>query len=80
MQLLEQLTQIPSVPGREDRVRKFIESYITTAGLFDELTLAAAAALSKTSGATAHGARNELLVNSGLRHVNPTKYPNETLA
>jgi putative aminopeptidase FrvX len=38
MQLLEQLTQIPSVPGREDRVRDFIESYITTAGLFDELT------------------------------------------
>lgn len=37
MQLLEQLTQIPSVPGREDRIREFIESYVTKAGFFDEL-------------------------------------------
>ncbi len=37
MELLERLTQIPSVPGREDRVREFIESHIRAAGLFDEI-------------------------------------------
>ncbi len=37
MDLLEKLTQTPSVPGREDRVRKVIEDYITTANLFDEI-------------------------------------------
>ena len=37
MQLLEQLTQIPGVPGREHRVRSFIEAYVTQHRLFDEL-------------------------------------------
>jgi putative aminopeptidase FrvX len=38
MQLLEQLTQTPSVPGREDRIRKVIEEYVSEKQLFDELT------------------------------------------
>jgi len=37
MKLLEQLTQIPGVPGREHRVRAFIEAYVTDRRLFDEL-------------------------------------------
>lgn len=37
MELLERLTQTPSVPGREDRIRSFIESYITEKNLFDEI-------------------------------------------
>ncbi len=37
MELLETLTQTPSVPGREDRVRKVIEDYVTEMGLFDEI-------------------------------------------
>lgn len=37
MQLLEQLTQTPSVPGREARVRQVIEDYVRAADLFDEL-------------------------------------------
>lgn len=37
MELLETLTQTPSVPGREDRVRKVIEDYVTGKGLFDEI-------------------------------------------
>jgi len=37
MDLLEQLTQTPSVPGREDRIRAFIESYVTEKKLFDEI-------------------------------------------
>lgn len=37
MELLETLTQTPSVPGREDRVRKVIEDYVTEKGLFDEI-------------------------------------------
>lgn len=37
MDLLETLTQTPSVPGREDRVRKVIEDYVTEKGLFDEI-------------------------------------------
>ena len=37
MDLLEQLTQIPSVPGREDRIRDFISQYVTSKKLFDRL-------------------------------------------
>jgi tetrahedral aminopeptidase len=37
MQLLKTLTQTPSVPGREDRIRSVIQDYITAAGLFDEI-------------------------------------------
>lgn len=37
MDLLEKLTQTPSVPGREDRVRQVIEEYITQQNLFDEI-------------------------------------------
>jgi len=37
MDLLKTLTQTPSVPGREARVRKVIEDYITKADLFDEI-------------------------------------------
>ena len=39
MQLLEQLTQIASVPGREQRVRTFIRDYVTQADLFDEVSV-----------------------------------------
>jgi endoglucanase len=38
MQLLEELTQTPSVPGRESRIREVIKSYVTEKQLFDELT------------------------------------------
>jgi len=37
MELLKQLTQTPSVPGRETRVRQVISDYITEAKLFDEV-------------------------------------------
>lgn len=37
MELLQTLTQTPSVPGREDRIRKVIEDYVTEKGLFDEI-------------------------------------------
>jgi len=37
MELLEKLTQTPSVPGREDRIRQVIEEYITQQNLFDEI-------------------------------------------
>jgi endoglucanase len=37
MELLETLTQTPSVPGREDRIRKVIEDYISDKGIFDEI-------------------------------------------
>jgi endoglucanase len=37
MKLLEQLTRIPGVAGREHRVRAFIERYVSERGLFDEL-------------------------------------------
>lgn len=37
MQLLEQLTQVPGVPGREQRVRALIEEYITRHKLADEV-------------------------------------------
>jgi len=37
MELLQQLTQTPSVPGREGRIRDVIEDYITSHKLFDEI-------------------------------------------
>ncbi|MCA9086411.1 MAG: hypothetical protein KDA81_20275 [Planctomycetaceae bacterium] len=37
MDLLKKLTQTPSVPGREDRIRAVIEEHIRKAGLFDEI-------------------------------------------
>jgi endoglucanase len=37
MELLEKLTQTPSVPGREDRIRAVIEDYIRSKILFDEI-------------------------------------------
>ncbi len=37
MDLLEKLTQVPSVPGREDRIRKFIQEYLQKSCLFDEM-------------------------------------------
>jgi putative aminopeptidase FrvX len=45
MELLAQLTQIPSVPGREDRVRDFIQKHITAAKLFDEISVDAMGSL-----------------------------------
>lgn len=38
MELLQTLTQTPSVPGREDRIRKVISDYIHEHRLFDEVT------------------------------------------
>ncbi|MCP4511836.1 MAG: M42 family metallopeptidase [Fuerstiella sp.] len=37
MDLLETLTQTPSVPGREGRIRKVVEAHIRAAELFDEI-------------------------------------------
>lgn len=37
MKLLETLTQTPSVPGREDRIRQVIQDEITAKNLFDEI-------------------------------------------
>ena len=37
MELLQRLTQTPSVPGRESRVRELIREHITQANLFDEI-------------------------------------------
>ena len=37
MDLLEKLTQTPSVPGREDRIRTVIEDHIRSRNLFDEI-------------------------------------------
>ncbi len=37
MDLLEKLTQTPSVPGREDRIRKVIEDHLRSSELFDEV-------------------------------------------
>ena len=34
MQLLEQLTQTPSVPGREARIREVIKSYVEVESYF----------------------------------------------
>ena len=39
MKLLQTLTQTPSVPGREDRIRKVIHDYVTKHKLFDEVTV-----------------------------------------
>ena len=39
MRLLEELTQVPSVPGREDRIRAFILDYIRDRELFDEISV-----------------------------------------
>ncbi|WP_437185165.1 M42 family metallopeptidase [Planctomicrobium sp. SH668] len=39
MELLAKLTQTPSVPGREDRVREVIQKHITDAKLFDEISV-----------------------------------------
>ena len=39
MDLLRTLTQTPSVPGREDRIRKVIHDYVSEKNLFDELTI-----------------------------------------
>ncbi len=45
MDLLAKLTQTPSVPGREDRIRAVIQEYVTQAGLFDELRVDAMGSL-----------------------------------
>ncbi len=37
MELLQTLTQTPSVPGREDRIRSVIQDYVTSHELLDEL-------------------------------------------
>lgn len=39
MELLEKLTQTPSVPGREDRIRKVIVDYLQERQLADEVTI-----------------------------------------
>lgn len=45
MQLLERLTQTPSVPGREERVREVIRQHVEAANLFDELRIDAMGSL-----------------------------------
>ena len=45
MDLLETLTQTPSVPGREDRIRNVIRDYVEQQELFDELTVDAMGSL-----------------------------------
>lgn len=45
MELLEQLTQTPAVPGREDRIREVIRNYVETHGLCDELRVDALGSL-----------------------------------
>lgn len=45
MQLLEQLTQTPSVPGREQRIREVIREYVASRNLFDELRVDALGSL-----------------------------------
>jgi len=37
MELLETLTQTPSVPGREDRIRKVIEDHVKYSGILDHV-------------------------------------------
>lgn len=39
MKLLQTLTQTPSVPGREDRIRRVIHDYVTEHKLFDSITV-----------------------------------------
>ena len=38
MKLLQTLTQTPSVPGREDRIRKVIFDYVSEKNLFDDIS------------------------------------------
>jgi putative aminopeptidase FrvX len=45
MKLLQTLTQMPSVPGREDRIRKVIQDYITKKKLFDTIAVDAMGSL-----------------------------------
>ena len=45
MKLLQTLTQTPSVPGREHRIRKVIQDYIVEKQLFDEVTVDAMGSL-----------------------------------
>ena len=45
MDLLRTLTQTPSVPGREDRIRNVIQEYVAQQELFDELTVDAMGSL-----------------------------------
>jgi endoglucanase len=45
MELLKLLTQTPSVPGREDRVREVIRKHVSEAKLFDELRVDAMGSL-----------------------------------
>lgn len=39
MDLLKTLTQTPSVPGRESRIRAVLEDYLNASGLFDEIEI-----------------------------------------
>ena len=45
MELLERLTQTPSVPGREGRIRDVIRQHVTDQGLFDEIRVDAMGSL-----------------------------------
>ncbi|WP_437201954.1 M42 family metallopeptidase [Planctomicrobium sp. SH664] len=45
MDLLKLLTQTPSVPGREDRIREVIQAHVTAAGLFDDIRVDAMGSL-----------------------------------
>lgn len=45
MNLLQTLTQTPSVPGREDRIRKVIMDYVQERSLFDEVSVDAMGSL-----------------------------------
>lgn len=45
MDLLEKLTQTPSVPGREDRIRAVIEEHLKASGLFDKIHIDAMGSL-----------------------------------
>ena len=45
MKLLQTLTQMPSVPGREDRIRRLIHYHITKKKLFDEVSIDAMGSL-----------------------------------
>lgn len=45
MELLRLLTQTPSVPGREERIRRVIQDYVSASGLFDEVRIDALGSL-----------------------------------
>lgn len=45
MELLKTLTQVPSVPGREDRIRQVISDHITSNNLVDEIEVDAMGSL-----------------------------------